>query len=1219
MDGDLELLSSGTGVYAHVLNGLILNGTATLGQYGRLYFDGGSQTLGGTGTVVFTNNYVQGLIANANNMTLTIGPGITIRGGNSWGNDTGNGSVIGYNNFLGGGSNTSVVNQGTIIPDVSGTSIMVNPNGGTFTNAGTIGGSNGGSLYVRGLAGNVGVATLEGTGSGLALNGTNYVVDLGITAPAGTALTLSGTWTNAGGITINNSTVNLGGNFTLASLGTFNRTGGTVNLTGTLDNTGTTLALDAVTGSWQLAGGTIKGGTVSCSGGSKLVVTSLSGTLDGVVLNGDLDAPAGASVNVNNGLVVNGNIINRGTVNIAYSPVSVAIHGNYTQADSGRMAITLPGPMSDFRYPILCADGKVAIAGQLAITRASGFVPDIASDYPIIIAGSLDGTFTSVWGGDMNPDPDLTPQYGLNGVVLSRAFDRVPLDEFTYTNSVQDDRVFFDVQQAVGATVAFRLYDPAGAFVSESIATPSNPNWGDFGPLNLGSTGGYTLRAYARPGDSPAYTWQLRPAPINARPLTLNTVTPGTISVPGETDHWQFTLAKASEVALDVREIAGTGQEFAFTLLDPDGTAVFYATASSGAPDTADRTHVMLSRRGTYTLVVDGQGDDAATYEFQLSGPSSPHIRSHAVRGSAAGIVDSAWFFFDQPMDTSAGSFNLADDLLEFTSGSNSLTATGYHWEDDRTLVIEFAPQPEDQPLTMFLGPNILTAAGVPLDEDGDGNPGQATDGYAADLIADQTGPHITIAAPQQRASLPLDHISFYFSESIDPRTVSLADVTSFTGPTGDLSSRLTSIFAGDNSVTVYFQSQVVSGTYTMILGPAITDVAGNLMDQDRNGISGESADAYALLIDARTPDLTVASVGNPTATIHGSNMTVNWTVRNDGSDPGQGVWWDYVYLSADDRWDLGDTIVGRAAYDSASRGVLAPNGGTYQGTLTARMPGVMPGEYHLIVRSNLLQTLAETAYTNNTGVSANTAHFDVPTVESYTPINGAINYREGRYFRIDVPADQAGSTIYAQFGTSDTTVANELYLSYGKLPTRQTYDVRSQQALASYQWIILPRIKEGTYYVLAQAAPDYLSTVPLGDFTLQADVLTSGRFTVLDTYFGQGGTAGRRTFAINGVNFDRTMTASLSTAGGPDIPAVAYYRQSAEKLYVTFDLTTVAPGSYDVVLTSATQQDVLAQSFDVVSGGGWSNSPTITAEAAFRRVGHAPWGPFPGHGELAE
>ena len=56
-------------------------------------------------------------------------------------------------------------------------------------------------------------------------------------------LTLGGTWSNTGTISESRATVNLGGLFTPAGLGTFNRSGGTVNLTGTLDSTGTTLAL----------------------------------------------------------------------------------------------------------------------------------------------------------------------------------------------------------------------------------------------------------------------------------------------------------------------------------------------------------------------------------------------------------------------------------------------------------------------------------------------------------------------------------------------------------------------------------------------------------------------------------------------------------------------------------------------------------------------------------------------------------------------------------------------------------------------------------------------------------------------------------------------------------------------------------------------------------------------------------------------------------------
>ena len=96
-----------------------------------------------------------------------------------------------------------------------------------------------------------------------------------------------------------------------AELGTFNRVGGTVNLTGTLDNRGTELALNAATGSWQLAGGTIWGGTGHGLGRGEVAGdVPRSNRLDGVVMNADVsvDAARFAVLHVVNGLTLNGTI-----------------------------------------------------------------------------------------------------------------------------------------------------------------------------------------------------------------------------------------------------------------------------------------------------------------------------------------------------------------------------------------------------------------------------------------------------------------------------------------------------------------------------------------------------------------------------------------------------------------------------------------------------------------------------------------------------------------------------------------------------------------------------------------------------------------------------------------------------------------------------------------------------------------------------------------------
>jgi hypothetical protein len=109
-----------------------------------------------------------------------------------------------------------------------------------------------------------------------------------IQATGGGTLNIQATaWSNTGLITETNSTLILGGTFTTAALGNYSRTGGNINLVGTLNNVGSTLGLTAATGSWNLVGGTIQGGTVLASGGAKLVATTSGGTLNGVTLKGD--------------------------------------------------------------------------------------------------------------------------------------------------------------------------------------------------------------------------------------------------------------------------------------------------------------------------------------------------------------------------------------------------------------------------------------------------------------------------------------------------------------------------------------------------------------------------------------------------------------------------------------------------------------------------------------------------------------------------------------------------------------------------------------------------------------------------------------------------------------------------------------------------------------------------------------------------------------------
>src|SRR5262249_43280979 len=116
-------LATINGANVTVKNGLTVNGTVNVGSsdgstYGYMYFSN-TQTLGGTGNIVFGGSASNNLQINATNETVTIGPNLTVHGKNG--------------NFYNSADGSAWVNQGAIAADVSGGTITI---GGSWTGDG---------------------------------------------------------------------------------------------------------------------------------------------------------------------------------------------------------------------------------------------------------------------------------------------------------------------------------------------------------------------------------------------------------------------------------------------------------------------------------------------------------------------------------------------------------------------------------------------------------------------------------------------------------------------------------------------------------------------------------------------------------------------------------------------------------------------------------------------------------------------------------------------------------------------------------------------------------------------------------------------------------------------------------------------------------------------------------------------------------------------------
>lgn len=207
---------------------------------------------------------------------------------------------------------------------------------------------------------------------------------------------------------------------------------------------------------------------------------------------------------------------------------------------------------------------------------------------------------------------------------------------------------------------------------------------------------------------------------------------------------------------------------------------------------------------------------------------------------------------------------------------------------------------------------------------------------------------------------------------------------------------------------------------------------------------------------DAADLDMDITSA--PVNGTSGQNVSVNWTVTNAGSNPTfTGAWTDSVYLSLDKALDASDKLVGRLPHS----GVLAP-AAFYDGSLTAPLPGVVPGEYRFLVVADTAGQMPDQDRTNNTEASG-LITTDVTALAPGTPFNGMIASGQDVWFRVDLPFGQSPNfhASYAQAGQA------ELYTRQGNTPDRATFDHLAFSPTLASADITAFSGRAGTFYVL--------------------------------------------------------------------------------------------------------------------------------------------------------
>ena len=184
-------------------------------------------------------------------------------------------------------------------------------------------------------------------------------------------------------------------------------------------------------------------------------------------------------------------------------------------------------------------------------------------------------------------------------------------------------------------------------------------------------------------------------------------------------------------------------------------------------------------------------------------------------------------------------------------------------------------------PITSPSAPTSWGTNGKRLDQDHDGNCGEPLDDvFETTFTLDTIGPRIVRLQPAGDNAGTVEGVDVWFSEPVNPATFTREDI-SITGPDGEIApSNLTEI--GNGVFRIGFAAQTTLGEYSVSIGPNVEDAIGNLMDQDRDNIQGETeGDTHRSSFNLVDVDLTLSNAALDASELWaGEPVGVSWDGR---------------------------------------------------------------------------------------------------------------------------------------------------------------------------------------------------------------------------------------------------------------------------------------------------------------------------------------------------
>ncbi len=254
----------------------------------------------------------------------------------------------------------------------------------------------------------------------------------------------------------------------------------------------------------------------------------------------------------------------------------------------------------------------------------------------------------------------------------------------------------------------------------------------------------------------------------------------------------------------------------------------------------------------------------------------------------------------------------------------------------------------------------------------------------------------------------------------------------------------------------------VLPGNYFLIIQ---ADYLGNVFEGQRED---NNLRTVTLAIQAPLVDLAVSAVDAPASAFSGQDMTVNWSVRNNGSNPTLGSHWiDEVVLSLDQVDDPSDRVIGSKQHDGVLNGQAS-----YNDSLSVFVPQGFAQQCYVFVRTDRRNEVGETNESNNSAADGVVFNLTPPAdlvVSSVTPPPSA---SPGEPITISWTIQNSGQNPATGLWNDGVYLSSDQTWDIGDiLVGRQSHagPVAASQSYNGSLSVTLPAVSLGSYYVIVR------------------------------------------------------------------------------------------------------------------------------------------------------